>query len=457
MKLNMKKIVSFLMIAALTSSCNIYKTYERPEIRTEGLFRDTVALTDTTSLGNLAWQELFTDSHLQALIDQGLNNNTDLRTAYLRVTEAEASLLSARLSYLPTVSLAPQGTVSSFDKQKATKSYQLPVSASWEIDLFGKVTNAKRGAQAALEQSEAYRQAVQTRLIASIANSYYTLLMLDEQLTISEQTSFNWKEYIKSMYALKRAGQTNEAAVSQAEANSLSVEASLLALKQQINEAENSLSTLLGEVPQSIIRGKLKGQVFPETLSTGIPLRLISNRPDVRQAEASLAQAFYGTNQVRSAFYPSITLSGTAGWTNSGGIGIANPGALLLNAVGSLTQPLFNKGTNIANLKIAKAQQEEASLAFRQRILDAGAEVNNALTQFQTAQGKSALTQRQITTLDTTVKSTRLLMQHGSTTYLEVLTAQESLLQAQLTHVSNRFDEIQSVINLYQALGGGIN
>lgn len=452
----MKKIVPILVIAALTCSCNIYKTYERPEISTEGLFRDTVSITDTTSLANLAWHELFTDPQLQVLIEQGLNNNTDLRTACLRVTEAEASLLSARLSYLPSASLAPQGTISSFDKQNATKSYQLPVSASWELDIFGKVTNARRGVQAALEQSEAYRQAVQTQLIASIANNYYTLLLLDEQLVISKQTSANWKEYIKTMYALKRAGQTNEAAVSQAEANSLSVETSILTLKQQISEAENSLSTLLGEAPHSITRGKLEGQIFPETLAAGIPLQLLSNRPDIRQAEASLTQAFYSTNEARSAFYPNITLSGTAGWTNSGGIGITNPGALLLNAVGSLTQPLFNKGTNIANLKIAKAQQEEAVLAFQQRVLDAGAEVNNALTQFQTARSKSSLTQRQITSSDTAVRSTRLLMQHGNTTYLEVLTAQESLFQTQLTHVSNRFDEIQSVINLYQALGGGI-
>lgn len=451
----MKTIFSILTAASLLTSCGIYNTYERPEVETAGLFRDTVPTTDTTSLGNLPWRELFTDRPLQSLIEQGLSNNTDLRIAYLRVKQAEASLLAARLSYLPSASLAPQGTVSSFDGQKASKTYQLPVSASWEIDLFGKITNANRSARAALEQSDAYRQAVQTQLVATIANSYYTLLMLDSQLAISQQTSANWQANLKTMRALKAAGQYNEAAVSQAEASSLAAEASLLTLQQQISETENSLSTLLGETPRAITRSSLQGQRFPDTLSAGIPLQLLSNRPDVREAELSLAQSFYATNQARAAFYPNLTLSGSAGWTNSGGLGITNPGSWLLSAVGSLTQPLFNKGANIANLKIAKAEQEAATLTFQQSLLNAGAEVNNALTQWQTARSRSSLTTRQVTALETAVRSTRLLMQHGTTNYLEVLTAQQSLLQSQLTEVADRFDEIQGVINLYQALGGG--
>lgn len=451
----MKRVLSIGMLALLVSSCGIYTNYKRPELPTTGLYRDSITPTDTTSIGTLAWHELFTDPQLQTLIEEGLQQNTNLRIARLRVTEAAASLTSAKLSYLPGLSLNPQGTLSSFDGQRASKSYQLPVSASWEVDLFGKLTNAKRQAKAALEQSDAYRQAVQTELIASIANSYYTLLMLDSQLSISRQTAENWKANIKAMRALMQAGQYNEAAVSQAEANRLSADAAVLTLKQQIQETENSLSTLLGRVPQHIVRGALDGQQFPEELSVGIPLQLLSNRPDVKEAEYSLAQAFYVTNAARSAFYPGITLSGSAGWTNNGGGLIVNPGALVLQAVGSLTQPLFNKGKNIANLKIAKAQQEEATLSFQQSLLNAGAEVNNALTTFQTARQQSTLSEKQTTFLKTTVKSTRLLMQHGNTTYLEVLSAQESLLQSQLTQVSNRFDEIQSVINLYQALGGG--
>ena len=257
------------------------------------------------------------------------------------------------------------------------------------------------------------------------------------------------------MYAMKKAGLSNEAAVSQAEANCLSVEASLLTLRQQINEAENSLSTVLGKTPQAIERGTLDNQAFPQTLTTGIPLDLLKNRPDVQQAEYALAQAFYGVNKARSSFYPNITLSGSVGWTNSGGGIISNPGALLLQAIGSLTQPLFNKGANIANLKIAKAQQEEATLAFHQSLLNAGSEVNNALKQWQTARARITLGEKQVTSLQTAVKSTQLLMDHGTTTYLEVLTAQQSLLQAQLSLEADRFDEIQGVISLYHAVGGG--
>lgn len=453
----MKNNIILLSVATLSllSGCGIYKSYQPENSVPDNLFREEAPATDTTSIGNLDWRELFTDPQLQALIEKGLENNTDLRTAHLRVQEAEAALMTSRLAYLPALNLTPQGTISSFDGSKAAKSYQLAASASWEIDIFGRLTNAKRSAQAALEQTKSYKQAVRTQLIATIANSYYTLLLLDKQLVISERTASLWKENVQAMQALKKAGLANEAAVSQSEANSLSVEASLLTLRQQINEMENSLSNLLGEVPQRVERGNLDRQEFPKTLSAGVPLALLGNRPDVRQAEYSLAQAFYTTNGARSAFYPNINLSGVAGWTNSGGGIIANPGGLLLQAIGSLTQPLFNKGANIAQLKIAKAQQEEASLAFQQSILNAGSEVNNALTQWQTARGRIALADRQIAALQKTVKSTQLLMNHGNTTYLEVLTAQQGLLQAELSQVADRFDEIQGVINLYHALGGG--
>ncbi len=453
----MKNNIILLSVATLSllSGCGIYKSYQPETSVPDNLFREEAPVTDTTSIGNLDWRELFTDPQLQALIEKGLENNTDLRTAHLRVQEAEAALMTSRLAYLPALNLTPQGTISSFDGSKAAKSYQLAASASWEIDIFGRLTNAKRSAQAALEQTQSYKQAVRTQLIATIANSYYTLLLLDKQLVISERTASLWKENVQAMQALKKAGLANEAAVSQSEANSLSVEASLLTLRQQINEMENSLSNLLGEVPQRVERGNLDRQEFPETLSTGVPLALLGNRPDVRQAEYSLAQAFYTTNGARSAFYPNINLSGVAGWTNSGGGIIANPGGLLLQAIGSLTQPLFNKGANIAQLKIAKAQQEEASLAFQQSILNAGSEVNNALTQWQTARGRITLADRQIVSLQKAVKSTQLLMDHGNITYLEVLTAQQSLLQAELSQAADRFDEIQGVINLYHALGGG--
>ena len=454
------KLITLSVSCLLLSSCGIYTTYERPsDINTDGLYgqdlNEEAVAVDTASIASLSWRELFTDSHLQTLIEHALQSNTDLLSAQQRIKEAEATLSSAKLAYLPLFMLTPQGGVSSFDKSKGSWTYTGIASASWEIDIFGKLTNAKRRSKALYLQSLEYEQAVSTSLIANVANLYYTLLMLDEQYRISEETAVNWRESVRAMRAMMAAGMTNEASVSQSEANCRQVEASLLDLKQQIKEVENSLSILLGEVPGGIERGHLAGQDFPEELTVGVPLQLLSRRPDVKSAELSLASAFYSTNAARSAFYPSITLSGTAGWTNSAGNMIINPGKLLLSAVGALTQPLFNKGLNIAQLKIAKAQQEEAKLAFQQALLNAGSEVNNALTQVQTARGKTELRTGQITSLENAVRSTQLLMQHGTSTYLEVLTAQQSLLSAQLTQVADRFDEIQGIINLYQALGGG--
>lgn len=374
------KILITCLLASTLSSCHIYRAYERPDAITvsDSLYRQPVTAEDTTSLASLSWKELFTDPQLQQLIEAGLAHNTDLGIARLKVKEAEALLMTSRLSYLPSVSQTPQGTLTSLDGNKPSKTYNLAVSADWEIDLFGKLLNAKRGAQAALEQSEAYRQAVQTQLVATIANSYYTLLMLDEQLDITRRTADTWTESLRTMKALKRAGQATEMAV-----------------------------------------------------------------------------AYYATNSARSAFYPGITLSGSAGWTNAAGAAITNPRQWLLSAVGSLVQPLFNRGKNIANLKIAKAQQEEALLTFQQSLLDAGAEVNDALVQWQTARKRIQLDEQQCTSLQSALRSSELLMQYSSQNYLEVITARQALLQAELNTATDRFDEIQGVINLYHALGGG--
>jgi NodT family efflux transporter outer membrane factor (OMF) lipoprotein len=406
-------------------------------------------------LASLSWAELFTDPYLQRLIETGLNHNTDLQVAYLRVEQAEAVLKSSRLAYLPSVNLVPQGVLSSFDGASPSKTYSLAASASWEIDLFGKLANAQRGDRAVLESTKAYRQAVQTRLIATIANSYYTLLRLDRQLEINLATHKNWEENIHVLRALKRAGQSNDAAILRAEANRLALESSTLAVKKSINETENSLSVLRGHEPKAIDRGLLSGQTFPETMAVGVPLQLLTDRPDIRQAEYHVAQAYYATHVARAAFYPSITLSGSAGWTNSGGGAIANPGSLLWSATTSLLQPIFNKGVNQANLTIAKAQAEEALLQFQQSILNAGKEVNDALVQWQTAGKQIGLADRQIEALQEAMRKTELLMKHSSVNYLEVLTAQQSLLLAEQTKAQTQFDKIQGIINLYHALGGG--
>lgn len=467
-----KQILLSALASLILSGCGIYSKYHPVTEVPDNLYGEEAAVSDTLSIGTLGWREIFTDPQLQDIIEQGLKQNTDLQSACLRVKEAEATLLSAKLAYLPSFALAPQGTASSFDHQKAVQTYTLPVTASWTVDIFGGIRNAKRQAKALLEQSRDYRQAVQVQLIAGIANTYYTLLMLDAQLAVSEQTEQSWKETVDATRALMDAGMANEAAVSQMEAACYSVGTSVLDLKEQINQVENSLSLLLAETPHAIRRGSLMavstdgrredGWTRPYSLpggmlSVGLPVRMLDARPDVRAAERSLEAAFYGTNAARSAFYPSIALSGSAGWTNSAGSVIVNPGRFMATAVASLTQPLFNRGTNIARLKIAKAQQEEACLAFQQTLLNAGSEVNEALVQVQTARDKSDLYDRQVQSLYQAYESTSLLMQYGNTTYLEVLTAQQTLLGARLGQIANRVAEVQGVISLYQALGGGID
>ncbi|MBQ8672469.1 MAG: TolC family protein [Bacteroides sp.] len=452
-----KNLFPLMLLCLALSSCGIYNKYQRPEeIRTDGLFGQGVEVQeDSTSIASLSWRELFTDPSLQALIDTALANNTDLLSARQRVKEAEATLMSARLAYLPSFMLTPQGGVSSFDGGAATWTYTAVAAASWELDIFGRLTNAKRSAKALYQQSREYEQAVVTALIANVSNLYYTLLMLDEQAGITRETAQTWRESVRTMQAMKAAGMTNEAGVSQFEANCRMVEASLLDLEQQIRTVENALCVILGRMPGKIDRESAWSlRDFPEELTVGIPLQLLSRRPDVRAAELSLVQAFYGTNAARASFYPSVTLGGTAGWTNSVGSMIVNPGKVLLAAVGSLTQPLFANGRNVAQLKIAKARQEEAKLAFQQSLLNAGSEVNNALTQVQTARSKAQLRIEQIAALERTLTSTRLLMRHGNTTYLEVLTAQQALLSARLAQTADRFSEVQGIIQLYQALGG---
>ena len=449
----MKKILIICLAAAMTS-CGIYKNYSRPEIQTDGLY-GTAETADTTTIGDISWQEMFSDPCLRTLIGRALENNTDLQSAQWRVKEAEATLKSARLAYLPSFNFAPQGSISSFDNSPATKTYSIPVTANWQIDIFGGLTNAKRRAKALYLQSQEYEQAVKTQLIASVANLYYTLLMLDSQYEVTGQTAEKWEESIRTMRALKEAGMTNEAGVAQYEGSYYAIVASLRDIEYSIREAENSLCSILAETPHEIERGRLDQQELPMDLAVGVPVQMLSNRPDVRSAEYSLMQSFYATNAARSALYPSITLSGSAGWTNSAGSMIVNPGKLLLSAAGSLLQPIFNAGANRANLKIAKAQQEEAKLSFQQTLLNAGAEVNNALTQCQMARAKTDVRAKQIEAMERAVVSTELLMQHSSTTYLEVLTAQQSLLSAQLSQIADRFDEIQGIVNLYQALGGG--
>ena len=459
--MKIQNILPIAFAAALMSGCGIYTKYERPTVNTTGLVRDsasvadTLAVTDTTSFGNLPWRSVFTDPQLQALIEKGLTNNTNLLNAALNVKMAEAQLKVAKLAFVPSFTFAPQGTISSWDGNKATKTYSLPIQASWSIDLFGNLLNAKRSFQMSMLATKDYQLVVQTQLVSNIANMYYTLLMLDKQLVIVNDMAKLTKETWEKMELMKESKMGKDPSVQSAKANYYSVLAQAEDLKRQIRETENSLSLVLGQPAQTISRGTLEGQSLPSEFSTGIGIQLLSNRPDVHYAEMSLAQCFYNTNQARSRFYPSITISGSGAYTNSSGMGIVNPGKMLLSAVGSLVQPIFQHGQLIAGLKVAKAQQEQAYNTWQQTVLSAGSEVSNALVLYNASDTKSKLEEKQVESLKQSVKSTQELYNLGSSTYLDVITAQQNLLNAELSKVADDFYKMQAVVNLYYALGGG--
>ena len=443
------------------SGCGIYGKYERPDVNVSGIVRDvtsstdTLAVTDTTSFGNLPWRSVFTDPQLQSLIEQGLSHNTDLLNAALNVKMVEAQLTAAKLAFVPSFTFSPQGTISSWDGSKAAKTYSLPINASWSIDLFGNLLNQKRSAQMALLATKDYQLVVKTNLIANIANAYYTLLMLDKQLEIVDNMTQLTKETWDMMKLQKELNNAKETSVQSAEANYYSVLAQAADLKRQIRETENSLSLLLGQQAQTIGRGKLENQSLPTEFSTGVSLQLLNNRPDVHYAEMILAQCFYDTQAARSQFYPNITISGTGAFTNSSGAGIVNPGKWLLQAVGSLVQPIFQNGRLVAQLKVAKATQEQAYNTWQQAVLAAGSEVSNALVLYNSSDEKSKLEQKQVESLTKNVEYTKDLFSMGGSTYLEVITAQQSLLNAELAKVQDDFYKMQAVVNLYYALGGG--
>ena len=456
------KIIALASVAVLLNSCGLYNKYERPDVNTQGLVRDvvadndTLAVTDTASFGNLPWRSVFTDPQLQQHIEYALAHNTNLLNAALNVKMVEAQLISAKLAFVPAFSFTPQGTIASWDGGKASQTYSLPVNASWSIDLFGNLLSLKRSAQMSLLATKDYQLVVKTNLIAGVANSYYTLLMLDKQLEVVNDMERLTKETWETMKFLKdnKVGYRSTS-VQSAEANYYSVQAQKADLKRQIREVENSLSLLLGQQAQAISRGKRDEQSLPTNFSTGIALQMLNNRPDVHYAEMSLAQCFYNVENARSKFYPSITISGSGAFTNSSGMGIVNPGKWLLSAVGSLVQPIFQNGRLIAGLKVAKAQQEQAYNTWQQAVLSAGSEVSNALVLYNTSEEKSNIEAKQIEVLKKNVEDTKNLMASSGSTYLEVITAQQSLLNVELSKIVDDFNKMQAVVNLYYALGGG--
>lgn len=460
------KRYNFLIIGlaavTLTGCKSLYGKYERPAVNTSGLIRDavndndTLAVTDTTSFANIPWRSVFTDPQLQTLIEKTLANNPDLLNAALNIDMAEAQLKAAKLAFLPGITFTPQGTISTWDGQKANKTYSLPVNASWDANLFGNLTAAKRSAQVSMLQMKDYQVAVQTKLIANVANMYYTLLMLDKQLQIvTDMEKLTMDTWGIMKVQLQTVRGVRSTAVQSAESNYLSVQTQKEDIKRQIRETENSLSLVMGEQAHAISRSTLDAQSLPTTFSTGVGVQLLSNRADVHANEMALANCFYNIEVARSRFYPSLTISASGAYTNSGGMGITNPGKILLSAVGSLTQPIFMKGQLRAGLRVAEDQYKQALNTWQSSVLSAGSEVSNALVLYNASDAKSKLEQKRIAVLKKNVEDTRNLMASAGATYLEVITAQSNLLNAQLNQVQDDFSKMQAVVNLYYALGGG--
>ena len=457
----MKKIMIFMSAALLLSSCGLYNKYERPEVDAKGLVRDTVSLTDTlavqdtASFGNLPWRSVFTDPQLQTLIQQGLDNNPDLLNAALNVHMVSEALKVAKLAFLPSVAVSPQGTLASFDGAAATKSYTLPVSASWNLDLFGNLLSVKRSTQMQLLATKDYQTVVKCNIISGIANLYYTLLMLDRQVEIVTDMEQLTKETWEKMQFMhnNRIGYRSTA-VQSAEAAYYQVQTQKIDLQRQIREMENSLSLLIGQPGQTIARSTFANQSLPSEFSTGVGIQMLANRADVHANEMALAQCFYDVETARSRFYPNITVTGTAAFTNNNGM--VNPGKWLLSAVGSLVQPIFQHGQIVAGLKVAKDKYEQAFNTWQNSVYKAGNEVSNALSSYNAYTDKTVLDAKRVTVLKQNVEDTKKLMESSSnTTYLEVISAQSNLLNAEINEVSDQFNKMQSVINLYQALGGG--
>ncbi|WP_091148651.1 efflux transporter outer membrane subunit [Mucilaginibacter pineti] len=448
------------------ASCKVNQVYKRPgDLKAANLYRDSLK-TDTTSMASLPWRSLFADTILQNLIQEGINNNLDLKTAVLKIAEAQATLQASKAAYLPSLSAGVQATKAKSSQAALnfpagtginlnTTTYQASLNASWEVNIWGQLSSLKRQALANFLQSDAAKRAVQTQLIADIANNYYNLLSLDQQLRITEETVKNRIKDVETMTALKEGAIVNGAAVVQSEANRYAAEVSIPDLKQSIRETENALDILLARAPGPVNRATLTQQVPIAQLSAGLSTQLLSNRPDVQASEYAFRSAFENTNVAHSYFYPTLTITASGGLST---LQLKNffDNSVFYNLVGGLTQPIFNKGQNKARYRIAQAQQQEAFNTFQQTLLSAGQEVSNALYSYQNAGTKQQLRAKQIAALQKSVSYTNELLRYSSATnYTDVLTSEQSLLAAQLSGVNDRLQELQAIVNLYRALGGG--
>lgn len=452
-----KQTITFVLLTIVTTSCGVVtKHYKSPDKElVDSLYRDTVSQ-DTASLANVPWQELFPDDQLQSLIYEGIDNNTDMRVAIQNMNIAQAGLRQSKMAFVPQVNLDIQGGKSYKEATNIdANQWQAGLSASWELDIWGKLTSAKKSAYASMLQTDAARKAIQTKLIATIATSYYQLLVFDEQLAITQQTIKSRIEEVETMNTLKESARITGADLVQSEANLYAAQLSVPDLKRAIREQENALCILLGRIPSTIKRSTLAEQTVREDLPVGMPTQLLKNRPDVFQAEYAFRSAFENTNVARANFYPSLTITGDGGvFTTSLDNFFSH--SLFYNIFGGLTQPIFNKGLNRARMTTAKANQQKAYLNYRQTILKAGQEVSDALCTYKMATEKEMLRTQQIKALQKSVDFTKELLTYSSkTNYMDVLNSEEALLRAQISQVNDQFEKLRSVVNLYQAIGGG--
>jgi len=464
-KVYLKYILLTLFISSVALSCKVTKPYRQPDLNVNALYRDQ-ANTDITTIANMPWQSLFSDTVLNGLIKEGLAQNLNLKIAVQKIVEAQATLGQTKAALLPSLSGNASVTRSkqssaSLDLPVGTEistlitTYQLGLSTSWEADVWGKLSSAKRSAYANLLLTDAAKRAVQTQLIADIANNYYNLLALDKELEITTQTLQNRIKDVETMKTLKEAAVVNGAAVVQSEANRYAAEVAIPDIKRSIRETENALAILLGRSPGPINRTKLDIQKPIANLQTGIPSQLLKNRPDVQQAEYSFRSAFENTNVAQAYFYPSFTITASGGYSN---LQLKDffINSIFYNIAAGLTQPIFNQGINKARLKTARAQQQEAMYNYQQTCLTASGEVSNALYSYQSAMEKDGARRNQITALEKSVDYTQQLLRYSSATnYTDVLTSEQSLLAAQLSGVNDKLQQLQAIVNLYRALGGG--
>lgn len=466
-----KYIKSGILLGVILSmgltSCGVLNSskYKSPEINTDNIFRDETP-TDTTTIANIPWREYFSDPALQALIDEGLTNNYDLRIAYTRIQQAEAGLYVAKSAYFPTIALAGQVThiqKSISNGKERVLGYNggdqwgLGFAVQWEADIWGKMKSKTKAQYANLVSSQAYRNLIQTSLVANISTTYYALLAMDEQLKITKETIELLKESTATMNDMMEAGLLNRAGVKQSEALLYNTQISVPDLEYQIRQLENSLSLMLGRKPGPITRTSIQDQPVPNSLATGIPAQMLAKRPDVLQAEMGFRYAFEMKNVAQRSLYPSLTLStSTVGYASTTLSQFFKPTNILANIVGGLTQPIFAGNQLRGQLKVAKAQQEEALLTFEQTVLTASQEVSNIMYDYETSLRKNEDRARQVEALSTAVDDTQSLLKAGEANYTEVLNAEQSLLQAQLGQVSDKLEQLQASVNLYRALGGGL-